>query len=123
MPVSGLPPYDDSNIFARILRGEIPSKAVFENEWALAFHDINPQAPTHVLFVPKRHIATTNALTPEDRELVGHLTLAAAKYARAQSFADAGYRLVVNCNRDAGQTVFHVHLHLLAGRQLQWPPG
>jgi histidine triad (HIT) family protein len=110
-------------LFCKIVRETIPAKKVHDDELCIGFHDINPQAPTHVLFVPKRHIATTNELTPEDRELVGHLTLAAAKYARAQSFADAGYRLVVNCNRDAGQTVFHVHLHLLAGRQLQWPPG
>lgn len=110
-------------LFCKIVEGTIPAKKVHDDESCIGFHDINPQAPVHVLFVPKRHIATTNELIPEDRELVGHLTLAAAKYARSQGFADGGYRLVMNCNRDAGQTVFHVHLHVLAGRQLVWPPG
>jgi histidine triad (HIT) family protein len=110
-------------LFCKIIQGAIPAQRVHDDEQCIGFHDINPQAPTHVLFVPKRHIATTNDLGLEDRELMGHLMLVAAKFARGQKLADGGYRLVVNCNRDAGQTVFHVHVHLLAGRQMAWPPG
>lgn len=110
-------------LFCKIVSGTIPAKKVFEDDRCLAFLDINPQAPTHALFVPKRHIATVNALTTEDAELVGHLTLSAAKYAHEVGLADSGYRLVMNCNQDAGQTVFHLHLHLLGGRPMEWPPG
>lgn len=110
-------------LFCKIVEGSIPAKKVHEDDVCVGFLDINPQAPTHALFVPRRHIATTNDLTVEDRELVGHLVLAAAKFARQQGFADTGYRTVMNCNRAAGQTVFHIHLHLLGGRELTWPPG
>ncbi len=110
-------------LFSKIIRREIPADIVFEDEHVLAFRDIHPQAPVHVLFVPKKPIATLNDLQPADTELVGRLILAAAAYARAEGFAEAGYRTVLNCNRDGGQTVFHIHLHLLAGRQLVWPPG
>ncbi len=110
-------------LFCKIVGGQIPAKLVHEDEHCMGFHDINPQAPTHVLFVPRRHIATANDLTVEDRELVGHLMFTAAKVAREKGVADAGYRLVMNCNKDGGQTVFHLHLHLLAGRALGWPPG
>lgn len=110
-------------LFCRIVSGQIPAKKIHEDEHCIAFFDINPQAPTHALFIPKRHIATVNDLTAEDRELTGHLVVAAQKFARAHGVADAGYRLVMNCNADAGQTVFHLHLHLLAGRKLAWPPG
>jgi len=89
----------------------------------MAFEDINPQAPTHVLFIPLRHIATVNDLTPDDRETVGYLYTAAAKMAHERGHAERGYRLVMNCNEDAGQTVFHIHLHLMAGRHMGWPPG
>jgi histidine triad (HIT) family protein len=89
----------------------------------MAFQDIRPQAPTHVLFVPLKHIATVNDIGPEDRELVGHLYTSAAQVAKRLGHASDGYRLVMNCNADAGQTVFHLHLHLLAGRTLTWPPG
>ena len=123
MPVSGLPPYDDQNIFARILRGEIPYRKVFEDEWALAFHDINPQAPMHVLVVPKRHVATLNDLGPENDALVGAMVRRAAAIAAARGYDGRGYRTVFNCNADAGQTVFHIHLHVLGGRALAWPPG
>jgi histidine triad (HIT) family protein len=110
-------------LFSKIIRREIPADVVFEDEHVLAFRDIHPQAPVHVLFVPKRQIATLNDLVPGDAELVGRLLIAAAAYARSEGFADDGYRTVINCNRDGGQTVFHIHLHLLAGRALTWPPG
>jgi histidine triad (HIT) family protein len=110
-------------LFCKIVSGTIPAKKVHEDELCIGFLDIAPKAPTHILFVPRRHIATANDLTSEDRELVGHLTVVAAKYARKEGFSEAGFRLVVNCNRDAGQTVFHLHLHLLAGRSMAWPPG
>lgn len=110
-------------LFSRIIRREIPAQIVHEDEHVVGFRDINPQAPTHVLFVPRQPIATLNDLGDADAGLVGRLVLAATRYARAQGFADDGYRLVMNCNRDGGQTVFHLHLHLLGGRQLSWPPG
>jgi histidine triad (HIT) family protein len=109
-------------LFCKIASGQIPAKLIHEDPRCVGFLDINPQAPTHALFIPRRHIATVNALTVEDAELVGHLVLSAAKYARDQGFSEAGYRLVMNTNADAGQTVFHVHLHVLAGRVLGWPP-
>jgi histidine triad (HIT) family protein len=110
-------------LFSKIIRREIPADIVFEDEHVLAFRDINPQAPVHVLFIPKQPVATLNDLTPDQAELAGRLLLAAAEYARREGFAEAGYRTVFNCNRDGGQTVFHLHLHLLAGRALGWPPG
>lgn len=110
-------------LFSRIIRREIPAQIIHEDEHVVGFRDINPQAPTHVLFVPRQQIATLNELGDADAELVGRLVLAATRYARAQGFADDGYRLVMNCNRDGGQTVFHLHLHLLGGRALGWPPG
>jgi histidine triad (HIT) family protein len=110
-------------LFCRIIAGQIPAAKVYEDELCLGFSDINPQAPTHALFVPKRHLATINDATAEDRELLGHLMISAAKVAREKGFSETGYRLVLNTNKDAGQTVFHVHLHLLGGRQLTWPPG
>ncbi len=110
-------------IFARIIRREILADIVFEDEHVLAFRDLNPQAPTHVLFVPKRAVATLNDLQADDAELVGRLVLAAAAYAKQQGLADSGYRVVMNCNQHGGQSVFHIHLHLLAGRQMTWPPG
>jgi histidine triad (HIT) family protein len=110
-------------LFCRIRDGEIPSRKVHEDEQVFAFEDINPQAPTHVLVAPRSHIASLNEVGPSDRELVGHLVAVAARIARDRGHAEAGYRTVFNCNRDAGQTVFHLHLHLLAGRALRWPPG
>ena len=110
-------------LFCKIINGQIPAKVVHQDELSLGFLDIAPQAPTHVLFIPKRHIATLDEATFEDRELLGHLMFVAAKYAREQGIAEAGYRTVVNCNRHGGQTVFHIHLHLLGGRHLAWPPG
>ena len=110
-------------LFCRIVAGQIPAKKVHDDASCVGFLDINPQAPHHALFIPRRHIATLNDATPEDRELLGHLSITAAKYARELGIADTGYRLVWNTNSAAGQTVFHIHLHLLGGRQLSWPPG
>ncbi|MEP6898143.1 MAG: histidine triad nucleotide-binding protein [Rhodanobacter sp.] len=110
-------------IFSKIIRREIPADIVYENEDVLAFRDLNPQAPVHVLFIPKQPIATLDDAKPADAELLGKLLLAAAEYARQQGFAEQGYRTVINCNEHGGQTVFHLHVHLLAGRPMRWPPG
>ena len=110
-------------IFCKIVAGDIPAEIVFESEIAVAFRDVNPKAPTHVLVIPKRHIPTINALADGDQDTVGELFLIAAKIAADEGFADDGYRVVMNCNDAAGQTVFHIHLHLLGGRHLTWPPG
>ena len=112
-----------SCLFCRIASGEIPASKVYEDDEVLAFNDINPQAPLHVLVIPKRHISTTNDLSATDDGLVGTLVRRAAAIARENGYADRGYRVVMNCNAEAGQTVFHIHLHLLAGRGLGWPPG
>ena len=110
-------------LFCKIRDGQIPAKVIYRDELCLGFEDINPQAPTHVLFIPLQHVATVNDMTPEDRERVGHLYVAAAKVAKERGLAEDGYRLVMNCNAAAGQTVFHLHLHLLGGRLFTWPPG
>lgn len=108
-------------IFDRIIRREIPADIVYEDANILAFRDVSPQAPVHVLFVPKKPLATLNDAGPEDAELLGRLLLAAAAYAKSEGFAEKGYRCLINCNEDGGQTVFHLHLHLLAGRKLREP--
>jgi len=110
-------------IFAKIVRREIPADIVYEDDDVLAFRDLNPQAPVHVLFIPKRAIATLGNATEDDATLLGKLLLAAARYAREQGFEEQGYRTVINTNEDGGQTVFHLHVHLLAGRRMTWPPG
>ncbi|MBN8713605.1 MAG: histidine triad nucleotide-binding protein [Xanthomonadales bacterium] len=110
-------------IFSKIIRREIPADIVYEDDAVLGFSDVNPQAPVHVLFIPKQAIPTLNEATPADAELLGKLLLAAAAYAKQLGLAERGYRVVVNCNEEAGQTVFHLHLHLLAGRRMHWPPG
>ncbi|MDY6941582.1 MAG: histidine triad nucleotide-binding protein [Pseudomonadota bacterium] len=110
-------------IFCKMLSGEIPAKVAYEDEDVFAFHDINPQAPTHILVIPRKHIPTINDLTPQDGELVGKLYLAARHIAQEVGIADRGFRTVMNCNLAAGQTVYHLHLHLLGGRQMTWPPG
>lgn len=110
-------------LFCRIVAGEIPAKIAYQDDDVLAFHDINPQAPLHVLIIPRKHIASINELEPEDEQLVGKLFLAAKKIAADAGYAESGYRVAMNCGPDAGQTVFHIHLHLLAGRVLDWPPG
>jgi histidine triad (HIT) family protein len=109
-------------LFCRIIRGEIPSKKVYEDEHTYAFDDINPQAPTHVLVVPKKHVRGLKEAAAGDAELIGHCQLAAANIARQRSIED-GYRTVLNVGPRAGQSVFHLHVHLLGGRNLQWPPG
>jgi len=110
-------------IFTKIINREIPAQIVFEDELLLGFKDINAQAPVHVLFIPKEPVASADKLEDRHAELVGRLVLAAARYAREIGIAESGYRLVMNTNDDGGQTVFHLHLHLLGGRQLSWPPG
>jgi histidine triad (HIT) family protein len=110
-------------LFCKIVRREIPATLVYEDERVAAFNDINPQAPTHVLVVPKRHIETLNDLGTEDDRLVGELVRRAAAIASERGLSAGGYRTVFNTNRDAGQTVFHIHLHLLGGRAMAWPPG
>ena len=110
-------------LFCKILKGQIPASIVYEDERLIAFKDINPQAPLHALIVPKRHIASLNELTAEDDELVGEMVRRAAALANQHGYAERGFRTVFNTNAEAGQTVFHIHLHLLAGRGLTWPPG
>lgn len=113
----------DDCLFCRILAGEIPAELVYETDAVVAFRDINPQAPTHALVIPRRHIATLDDLGEADRELVGDLYLAAKAIAAEEGIAETGYRTVINCGEGAGQSVFHVHLHVLGGRKLSWPPG
>jgi histidine triad (HIT) family protein len=110
-------------LFCKMAAGEIKPDLVYETESLLVFRDINPQAPLHGLVIPRKHIATTNDLDVADAGLVGEMVLAAQHVAGVEGYAQPGYRLVMNCNADAGQTVFHIHLHLLAGRPLSWPPG
>ena len=110
-------------IFCKIAADEIPAAKLYDDGEVLAFRDINPEAPVHLLVIPRRHIATLNDLTEADAALIGRLYLAAKRVADEAGVAESGYRTVINCNRDAGQIVFHVHLHLLAGRELGWPPG
>ena len=110
-------------IFAKIIRKEIPADIVYEDEEVLAFYDISPQAPTHILIIPKKSIPTVNDVDIDDIELMGKLIYRAKKLASEIGFSENGYRLVFNCNKDGGQEVYHIHLHLLAGRALKWPPG
>ncbi len=110
-------------LFCRIVAGDLPASIVFQDERLIAFEDINPQAPTHLLIVPRRHVATLNELTAEDDGLVGEMIRRAAAIAKDRGIAEDGFRAVFNCNAGAGQTVFHIHLHLLGGRPLAWPPG
>jgi histidine triad (HIT) family protein len=109
-------------LFCKMIAGQIPTKKAYEDEKAFAFHDINPQAPTHMLIVPKKHIAGLKEATPEDAEIIGYCQLVAAKLARERDIEN-GYRTVYNVGPGAGQSVFHLHLHLLGGRKLSWPPG
>ncbi|WP_163577566.1 histidine triad nucleotide-binding protein [Halomonas faecis] len=110
-------------LFCKIINRDIPADIVFEDDEVLAFNDINPQAPTHILIIPKRHIATLNDIADEDRALVGRLPQVAAQLAREKGFADDGYRVVMNCNEQGGQTVYHIHMHLMGGRRFTWPAG
>lgn len=110
-------------LFCSIVEKKVSAQVVYEDENVLAFEDINPQAPIHVLIVPKKHISSVLEIEPADNVLMGKLFQAARKIARDRNVDQRGFRLVLNCNRDAGQTVFHIHLHLLAGRLMHWPPG
>ena len=113
----------DNCIFCKIVAGEIPAAKIYEDERAVAFRDINPQAPTHALVIPRKHVASLNEAGETDEALLGHLLLVAARVAREEGHADGGYRTVINTGAGAGQTVFHIHVHLLGGRSLTWPPG
>ena len=110
-------------LFCKIAAGVVPANVIYTDERMIAFRDINPQAPMHVLIVPRRHIPTLNDLSPADDQLVGEMMRRGAALAREHGYADRGYRTVFNCQADAGQTVFHIHLHVLGGRSLTWPPG
>ena len=110
-------------LFCRIARGEIPAKLVHETDTVLAFRDIDPKAPTHVLVIPREHIASVNDIEPAHADVVGQLFVAARAIAASEGLADDGYRLVMNTGAAAGQTVWHIHLHLLGGREMKWPPG
>ncbi len=110
-------------LFCKIASGDIPSTRVYEDDVCLAFEDLHPQAPTHILVIPRQHVASMDTAGTEHKEMLGHLLLAAAKIARDKGFAEDGYRTVINTNGDGGQTVFHLHVHLLGGRQFVFPPG
>ncbi len=110
-------------LFCRIASGQVPTKKVYEDEEVVAFEDINPQAPVHMLVIPRKHTPTLNDLGPEDDATLGRLHRVAAELARDRDLSERGYRVVMNCNEEAGQTVFHIHLHLLGGRRMKWPPG
>ncbi|HMM44435.1 MAG TPA: histidine triad nucleotide-binding protein [Candidatus Macondimonas sp.] len=110
-------------LFCRIVKGELPAQIVHETDSVIAFRDLHPQAPTHVLVIPRRHIATLDDLSADDAALMGEMMLAAQAVARQEGIAERGYRTVMNCNLAGGQTVYHIHLHLLGGRQMIWPPG
>jgi len=110
-------------LFCKIVDGNLPADIVYENDMLVAFRDINAKAPTHILLIPRRHIATMNDLQNGDESLAGELFITAAKIAADEGLADDGYRVVMNCNEAAGQSVFHIHLHLMGGRTMTWPPG
>ena len=112
-----------SCLFCKIVAGEIPASKVYEDDRIVAFNDIIPQAPMHVLVVPREHVSTVNDLDPAHDALVGEMVRRAAAIAAERGYAERGYRTVFNCNADAGQTVFHLHLHVLGGRKFAWPPG
>jgi histidine triad (HIT) family protein len=111
------------SIFTKIINREIPAAIEYEDDDIIAFADIQPQAPVHILIVPKKHIVTVNDIVEADASLIGRMVLAAAQIARGKGIDQSGYRLVMNCNADGGQSVFHIHMHLLGGRKLTWPPG
>ncbi len=110
-------------LFCKMVKGEIKPDIVYEDEEILAFRDISPQAPVHILVIPKQHIPTLNDLEKDHAELIGKLFLVASKVAEKEGVAQTGYRTIINCNRDAGQEVFHIHLHMIGGRSMKWPPG
>lgn len=110
-------------LFCKIIKREIPADIVYEDDEVLAFNDINPQAPTHILIIPKKHIATLNDIEEPDLAMIGRLQYTAAQLAREGGFAEDGYRVVMNCNEMGGQTVYHIHMHLMGGREFTWPAG
>ncbi len=110
-------------IFCKIVNRQIPSKIIYEDDQVVAFEDINPQAPVHTLIIPKRHIPTLPEMTEEDYPIIAYIFKIANKIATDKGISDRGFRVVINCNAEAGQTVFHIHFHLLGGRQMHWPPG
>jgi len=110
-------------IFCKIAEKKIPARIVYEDEHAIAFEDVNPQAPVHTLVIPKKHISTLLDLKEEDNDLVGHLLKVANKIAKDKGIAERGFRVVTNCNPESGQTVYHIHFHILGGRPMHWPPG
>lgn len=110
-------------IFCKIIKKEIPAKIVHEDDMVIAFEDVNPQAPVHLLVVPRKHIPTLLDLTPEDSQLMGHIFLTANNLAKNKGISVSGFRTVFNCNKDAGQAVYHIHLHIFGGRRMAWPPG
>ena len=112
-----------SYLFCRIIAGEIPGKFLYQDDRLVVLQDVNPQAPLHALVIPRRHVATLNDLAPEDDGLVGEMIRRAAAVAKEHGVAERGYRTVFNCNSEAGQTVFHIHLHVIGGRPMAWPPG
>lgn len=114
---------EHKTIFKKIIDGEIPADIVYQDDLCLAFHDVSPQAPVHVLLIPKKEVVNVAGLTEDDRELAGHLLLTAGKVARELGIEKSGYRVVANCGQHGGQSVDHLHLHILAGRPLRWPPG
>ena len=119
MPISS----EDQTIFMKIVRHEVPAQILYQDDDITAFKDINPAAPAHVLIVPNKHIATLNDATPEDERLLGKIVLTAQRIARELGIDQSGYRLVMNCNSNGGQSVYHLHFHLLGGRRMTWPPG
>ena len=114
---------NEETIFSKIIRKEIPADILFQDERVTAFRDINPQAPTHIVIIPNKIIPTVNDVTPEDEAVLGYLLIVAAQIAKQEGIAENGYRLIINCNRHGGQEVFHLHMHLLGGRRMGWPPG
>lgn len=110
-------------VFCRIVKREIPSKILYEDDLVLAFEDIDPQSPIHILVIPKKHYSTILHMNENDKELIGHIFMVIKKIAKQKGFDEKGFRVVMNCNSHGGQTVFHIHFHILAGRQMHWPPG
>ena len=110
-------------LFCKIVAGEIPARILYQDEQVIAFDDINPQAPHHKIIIPRKHIANLNEISAADESLTGHLVTTAAQLAKDLNVAEDGYRVVMNCNPNGGQTVYHIHMHLIAGRQMHWPPG
>jgi histidine triad (HIT) family protein len=113
----------DDCLFCKIIAGELPATIIYQDEKVMAFRDLYPKAPTHILIVPRKHLATLNDMQEGDKELMGHIAYVAKQLAKELGISESGYRILMNCNGDGGQVVFHIHMHLLGGRLLKWPPG